>query len=329
MEFTPKHGRRDFLKGVGAMVSAPVWAHASVAASQAGPSAKGTAAGVPFQISLAEWSLHRTLTGRQGTRLDHLDFARWSKNHFGIEAVEYVNTFFAQGPENSAYLAELKQRAQDHGVKSLLIMVDREGQLGALDRPKRQEAVDRHKRWVEAAKALGCHSIRVNAFSEGTPQAQRDFVADGLTMLTEFASSASINVLVENHGGLSSDGEWLVSVMKLVNHPRCGTLPDFGNWDLKAPWGRAADPSTATPYDRYKGVSLMLPFAKGVSAKSYDFDESGNETSIDYRRMLTLVFQAGYRGHVGIEYEGTRLSEVDGIRATKALLERVRDSLTA
>ena len=275
-----------------------------------------------FRISLAQWSLHRTL--RKG-ELDALDFAKTAKIDYGIEAIEYVNSFFKDKARDEAYLKQLKQRAADHGVTSLLTMVDGEGALGDPDEKKRNQAIENHHQWVEAAKFLGCHSIRVNAQSGGTYEEQQKLAADGLRRLTEFGARHQINVIVENHGGLSSNGAWLAGVMKLVDHPRCGTLPDFGNFCLD--WGRQDEPDAW--YDRYKGVAEMMPFAKAVSAKSNDFDEQGNETRTDYRKMMRIVLDAGYRGHVGVEYEGGRLSEPDGIRATKALLVKVREELVA
>jgi len=263
-----------------------------------------------FSISLAEWSLHRTIRAGQ---LDHLDFPRTTKKIYGIDAVEYVNQFFRDKARDSRYLAQLKKRCDDLGVRSLLIMIDGEGDLGHPNPGERTRAVENHCPWVTAAAALGCHSIRVNAASSGTREEQMKLAADGLRRLCEFADPHGINVIVENHGGLSSHGDWLAAVIRLVDHPRCGTLPDFGNF---------------YEYDRYQGVADMMPFAKGVSAKSHDFDEQGNEIHTDYRRMLKIVLSAGYRGHIGIEYEGERLSEQDGIRRTKALLEKVRAEFT-
>ncbi len=254
----------------------------------------------------------------QGGKLDALDFAAFTKNEFGIEAIEYVNSFFKEHAQDKAYLDQLKRRADDNGVKSLLIMVDGEGALGDPDEVKREQAIINHHKWVNAAKFLGCHSIRVNAQSSGTYDEQRDLATDGLRRLTEFAAQEDLNVIVENHGGLSSNGAWLAAVMKQVDHRRCGTLPDFGNFHLgSGKW-----------YDRYQGVTDLMPFAKAVSAKSHDFDESGNETQTDFRRMMKIVLDAGYGGYVGIEYEGDSLSEVDGVKATKKLLETVRDELT-
>jgi len=270
-----------------------------------------------FEISLAQWSLHRAI--RDEKKIDPLDFAKVAKEQFGIAAVEYVNQFYMDKAKDQKYLGELKKRADDHGVRNLLIMCDREGSLGDNDAGRRKQAVENHYKWVEAAKFLGCHSIRVNAATPGPGSDEEKMVraVEGLRDLTEFAAKHDINVIVENHGGLSSNGAWLAGVMKKVDHPRCGTLPDFGNFRI----------DKSTEYDRYKGVAELMPFAKGVSAKSYDFDDKGDETSIDYRKMLKIVKEAGYRGFIGIEYEGRRLSEPDGIRATKKLLERLRQEV--
>ena len=267
-----------------------------------------------FTISLAEWSLHKTLFGGD---MDNLGFIKAAKNDYGIDGVEYVNSFFKDKAKDQAYLTEMNAITDGEGVKSLLIMCDGEGQLGDPDPKKRTQAVENHQKWVEAAQFLGCHSIRVNARSDGTYAEQQQRAADGLRRLCEFADPYDINVIVENHGGLSSNGEWLTGVMEVVEHPRCGTLPDFGNFHLGG----------GTWYDRYKGVRELMPYAKAVSAKANEFDEEGNCVETDYLRMMKIVLDAGYRGYVGIEYEGSTLSEPDGIRATKALLERVREQL--
>lgn len=281
-----------------------------------------------FEISLAQWSLHRSLYAGE---LDHLDFAKISKENFGIDAIEYVNSFFFEKAEDKSYLREMKNRADDYGVKSLLIMCDNEGSLGDPNNQKRQKAVENHYKWHEAAKYLGCHSIRVNAYlteslhglevgdytKTGSYENQVSLAADGLRKLTEFGANIGINTIVENHGGLSSDGAWLASVMKAVDHPMCGTLPDFGNFRIKGDrW-----------YDRYKGVKELMPFAKAVSAKSHDFDSNGNETRTDFFRMMDIVMDAGYSGYVGIEYEGSEMDEMSGIKATKDLLDRVKSGV--
>lgn len=306
---SPIVSRRRFLLTSAAVASAASWIgpRPLLAADQT----------LPFEISLAQWSLHRTI--RAG-KLDHLDFASVTRKEFGIGAVEYVNQFFKDKAGDQEYLAEMNQRAADHDVKPLLIMIDGEGNLGAPTEAERIKTVDNHKKWVEAAKVLGCHSIRVNAGSSGTFEEQQKLAADGLRRLSEFAQQHDLNVLVENHGGLSSNGAWLAGVMKLVDRENCGTLPDFGNFFVR----RGDDP---IEYDKYVGVNELMPFAKAVSAKTHDFDENGNETGIDYPRMMKIVLDHGYRGYVGIEYEGSRLDEYEGIRQSNALLQRLQKEL--
>ncbi|MED5259831.1 MAG: sugar phosphate isomerase/epimerase family protein [Verrucomicrobiota bacterium] len=268
-----------------------------------------------FEISIAEWSLHKSLFGK---KISNLDFPVVAKKEFKISAVEYVNQFFKDKATDKNYLNELKKICDNEGVKSLLIMCDGEGKLGDPDKNKRISSVNNHKRWIEAAKHLGCHSIRVNASSSGSYDDQQKLAADGLSRLSEFASTHGLNVIVENHGGLSSNGQWLSGVMKSVNMKNCGTLPDFGNFRIGG----------GKTYDRYKGVKELMPFAKAVSAKSHDFDDNGNEIHTDYHKMMKIVIGAGYRGYVGVEYEGSKLSEYDGIKATKKLLESVREKLS-
>jgi sugar phosphate isomerase/epimerase len=307
--------RRDFVLAGGRAVSSFALAGMALRPSPAG--AQTTAAAEPpFRISLAEWSLHRALNANE---LDHLDFARVAKVDYGIDAVEYVNSFFKDKAEDAGYLAEMNRRCADLGVYQHLIMCDGEGRLGDPDEAARKQAVENHYKWVAAAKTLGCVTIRVNAASEGTPEQQAALAADGLRRLTEYAAQADINVVVENHGGWSSSGEWLSDVMRRVAHPRCGTLPDFGNFNMGE--GRT--------YDRYQGTAELMRFAKAVSAKSHDFDAAGNETDKDYRRLMKIVVDAGYHSWVGIEYEGTRLSEREGISATLKLLQKIQGELAA
>lgn len=276
-----------------------------------------------FKISLAEWSLHKMLYDK---KLDNLDFPAKAKNDFGIEAVEYVNSFFKDKAKDNAYLTELNKRAGDLGVTNVLIMIDGEGNLGAPDAKERMKAVENHYKWVEAAKFLGCHSIRVNAYGKGTAEEVSKAAIESLSKLSEFAVSSNINIIVENHGSYSSDGTWLSNVMKTVGKPNCGTLPDFGNFCVKLKNDKWED-GCENMYDRYKGVAEMMPYAKGVSAKSHVFDADGNEKETDYRKMLQIVKDAGYTGYVGIEYEGSELSEEDGIKATKKLLEKVMSEM--
>ncbi len=266
----------------------------------------------PFRISLAEWSLHKALFAN---KITNLDFPRITREEFGIEGVEFVNQFFKDKAQDKSYLEQLSKACKDAGVKPLLIMIDGEGALGAKEDAQRTKAVENHLKWLEAAKFLGCHSIRVNAQSAGTFEEQQKLAADGLRRLSEAAKPMGLNVIVENHGGLSSNGAWLAGVMKQVNLDNCGTLPDFGNFFI--------DRKKGEEYDRYQGVDELMPYAKAVSAKSYDFDDHGNEKTIDYDRIMKIVLKHKYHGWVGIEYEGSRLDEYEGIKATKKLLDRI------
>ncbi len=285
-----------------------------------------------FDISLAQWSLNRQFfaflgrnRGGDGRKLDPQDFPVIAKREFGIEAVEYVNQFYRDVVRDAGYLADLKKKAEDAGVRNVLIMCDGEGNLGDPDHKARMTSVRNHVKWLEWAQALGCHSIRVNARSDGklSYDEQMKLAADGLRMLCEIGDTYDLNVIVENHGGLSSHGRWLAEVMQLVDHPRCGTLPDFGNFRGVA---RAGD--VTLEYDRYLGVYELMPYAKGASAKSYAFDDAGNETTIDFDKMLKIVCapQFGFSGYIGIEFEGGGDSFA-GILATKKLLERIRETL--
>jgi sugar phosphate isomerase/epimerase len=264
-----------------------------------------------FEISLAQWSNHRLL--RAG-KLTNLDWPDYTKKTYGILALEYVNQFFKDKAEDESYLGDLNQRVADLGMTNVLIMIDGEGNIGATSQKERAKTVDKHKKWVTAAKTLGCHSIRVNAYGDGTPEEAAKQVTDGLHQLSTFAAEHEINILVENHGGNSSNGKWLSGVLTAVNLPNCGSLPDFGNFH---------------EYDRYQGIRDLMPFAKGVSAKSREFDSDGSEVQTDFTKAMDLVLKANYRGHVGVEYEGKKHSEDEGIRLTKALLEKVRSEYQA
>lgn len=278
MQFFNDVSRRQFLTqtglAVGTLTAGAAW----------------TKDAAPLQISLAQWTINREL--RSG-KIDNLDFAKVAAEH-GIHAVEYVNQFFMDKAKDAKYLGEMKKRAADQGVKSLLIMCDREGNIGDPDSAKRKQTVDNHRKWLDAAKFLGCHSIRVNAGSSGTWDEQVKLAADGLSRLTAIGAKLGLNVIVENHGGLSSNADWLVEVIKKVDHERCGTLPDFGNFRIKP----------GESYDSYRGMQKLLPFAKGVSVKDRVWDDKGKQSALDYDRMLKFVHASGFRGYCGIEFGG-------------------------
>ncbi|HLP74850.1 MAG TPA: sugar phosphate isomerase/epimerase family protein [Bacteroidales bacterium] len=258
-----------------------------------------------YKISLAEWSLNKSLFQK---KITNMDFPRIAKETFGLDAVEYVSQFFPDKAEDTEYLTKLKNECEKYGVRSLLIMVDGEGNLADTSDARRTKAVENHYKWVKAAKFLGCHSIRVNAGGRGTMGQMQAAAIDALGRLSAYAADYGINVVVENHGGNSSYGKWLAEIMKAVNMPNCGTLPDLGNF---------------YEYDRYQGVKDLMPFAKGVSGKTHDFDENGNETQIDYAKMMKIIADSGYKGYIDVEYEGSKLSEEEGIKATIALLKKV------
>ncbi|MGI9551151.1 MAG: sugar phosphate isomerase/epimerase family protein [Aurantibacter sp.] len=273
-----------------------------------------------LKLSLAQWSLHRAL---EKGEIKAVDFAQIANKDYGINAVEYVNQFYVDQATDEKFWGGLKIRAEDEDVKSLLIMVDNEGELGNPNETERKTAVENHYKWVDAAKILDCHSIRVNAFGKGSKRELHAALTDGLGSLAEYGEANDINVLVENHGLHTSDGKFIVSILEQVNSPFLGTLPDFGNWCLSAEWGSTQPSKNCEDmYPHEDGVADFLPFAKGVSAKTYDFDKEGDETSLDYPKLLKLVKDSGFDGYIGIEYEGQNLSEPDGIKASKALIEK-------
>lgn len=297
--------RRDFLTTAAAGFASTVLA--PIPGSAAEPSA--TAAAPWFDISLAQWSLNGAFWS--GTR-DRLRFAEIAKRDFGIRNVEYVNQFYQEG-FSPTVTAELKRVADGEGVRNVLIMCDHCGRLGDPDPSLQAAAVSAHEPWLEAAATLGCHAIRVNAFSEAseTYGTQLDRTANGLRQVCERGETYGLNVIVEPHGGLSSNGAWLAALMDLVSHPRVGTLPDFGNFgDARQGWS----------YDRYQGTAQAMPYAKGVSAKTFGFDATGEENTMDFRRLLRIVRDAGFHGFIGAEWEGKAIDEPTGIRLTRDLL---------
>jgi L-ribulose-5-phosphate 3-epimerase len=276
-----------------------------------------------YKISLAEWSINQPL--RKGT-MQHLDFAKIAKS-VGIDAIEYVNQFFMDKATDASYLAEMNARAKGEGVTQVLIMCDQEGNLGDPDTAKRQQAVENHHKWVTAAKTLGCHSIRVNAYSAGTPEEQGKLVADGLHKLCEFADGHGLNVIIENHGGMSSNAKWLMATIKRADHKRAGTLPDFGNFSISRPTERNPTAKLES-YDSYVGVQEMMPLAKGVSVKPTVWDFHGKSGPIDLPKMMKIVVDAGYHGYCGIEH-GASGRELESIRELREQLEATRTQLSA
>jgi sugar phosphate isomerase/epimerase len=298
--------RRRFVQNLATLAAGAAFAPQFAQAFSAKPA---------FEISLAEWSLHKTLFAK---KLTNLEFPETARKQYGIGVVEYVNQFFKDKAQDTTYLNELLQRCKDNGIRNHLIMIDGEGGLGELDTEKRNKAVEAHYKWVDAAKYLGCATIRVNAYGQGSREEVAKAAVEGLGKLGEYGAKTGINIIVENHGGWSSDGQWLSGVMKQVGKKNVGILPDLGNFCLR----RTAN-GCAEEYDRYKGVQEFMPYAKGISAKTYDFDEQGNCVETDYNKMMPIIKKAGFNGIIGIEYEGSKLSEEEGIKKTKQLLERM------
>jgi len=289
---------------------------------------------LPYLISLSQWSLHRRMLGQKlpralrecahfirdklqlaepprGLGLAALDFPVVARREFGLSAVEYIGYFYAPHVRSTPYLRELKNRADGEGVRSLVVTCSSEGAIGHANSRKRRHVVAQHLKWLDMAAYLGCHSICVRADSSGTREEQAERVADGLHDLSEWAAPHGLNVLVENHYGLSSDSSWINDVIRRADHPGIGTLPDWGNF-------------SPAEGDRYEEVARMMPTARAVSAKCFDFDAEGRETTLDFQRLVSIIKHSSYRGHLGIEYEGDRLSEADGIKACKTLLERLQ-----
>jgi len=319
---TPTSSRRHFLQLATAAIAAA--GLRNVIAADKEPA---------FKISLAEWSLNKGMFKKgNAAPHEHLDFAKIARS-LGIDGVEYVNQMFFDKAADAAYLGEMKQRQEGEGVKGLLIMCDREGNLGDPDEAKREKTIENHLKWLDAAARLGCHSIRVNAASDPklSAEEQMKLAADGLHRLCVEGDKRGLFVVVENHGGLSSNGLWLTGVMKAADHARVGILPDFGNFYTDRVKGEL--------YNPYKGLREFMPWVKkGMSAKAYDWDtgagkfytedrREGREMTLDFQRLIDIVVKAGYNGYIGIEYEGDKHTEIEGIKRTKQALEEIRSLL--
>jgi len=326
--------RRNFVRNV-AVAGVGVGAAGLNACSTSAKKRKNTSEAaiesrtVPFfKLSLAQWSIHRMI---QKENLDPYQFATLARK-WGFEGLEYVSQLFIPGKagmgdegfttELDKMVRQLKEEANANQLESLVMMTDLEegaGDLAWADDAKRMRAVEAHYPWIEASKEIGCHSVRINLFGEKDRTLWKSAAIKAMTALGEYAGNYNINVIVENHGWLSSDAALLMEVINEVGMEHVGTLPDFGNFCIKRP-NNARWAGCLEEYDRYKGVAEMMPSAKAVSAKSADFDENGNEINTDYAKMLRIVKDAGYEGYIGVEYEGNVLSEEEGILATRDLL---------
>jgi len=272
-----------------------------------------------FKISLAEWSLHKAIFSK---KMSNLDFPLVAKRDFGLDTVEYVSVFFEDKQKDKNYLKELLMRSKDNGVNNHLMMVDGMGDLGAPDKKDRQQALENHKHWVDASKYLGCKLMRVNVSGLGKPEDMQKAGAEGLSQLAEFAKPMKVHVLVENHGGMSSDASWLNGVVKQADTKNTGILADFDNFCVMSESGIAADGKCKNEYNRYKGMTEMMPYVKGISAKTHYFNEKGDCVETDFYKMLKIIKDGGYRGYISAEFEGPNLTEEEGIKKTIALLRK-------
>ena len=276
-----------------------------------------------FKLSLAQWSLNK---GIYSGDFDPYNFAKTAKE-LGFSGLEYVNQLYSDVMESrnkhqaiKKFVKKSNDEAERYSIENLLIMIDGEGDLAISNVRKRNAAIENHKKWIDAASQMGCHSVRVNLYGVEQKKKWMEYSSISLTRLSEFSKDYNINVIVENHGSLSSNAELLMQVINNVNLKNCGTLPDFGNFCIKRVEGDLYESDCDKEYDRYKGIKEMMPKAFAVSAKSNSFDNKGDELYTDYLKMLKIVKESGYNGYIGVEYEGTGLSEIDGILATKNLL---------
>jgi L-ribulose-5-phosphate 3-epimerase len=312
--------RRDFLAG------------AALAAAAAAAGARAADRPTRDDISLAAWSLNRSFFVAQKWKL--LDLPRIVRTEFDINGIELVNQFF----ENPMmrYLRELKANAAKFGVTFVLIMVDGEGDMIAPDKNERMQAAIAHRKWVDIAHYLGCHAIRCNlggSTRDTSWKTDKDMVSratESCGNLLEYAKGADLNVVLENHGGASSDADIMVSLMKAINHPNIGTLPDFGN---------------VNPGDDHADVLRKIaPYAKGISVKASWRPDGTHNPAWDLEKMIRICQEAGYHGFWGIESsfgagrrkpaEGAPApppeppeviweNELKGVRLTKTVLDRL------
>ena len=281
-----------------------------------------------FKLSLAQWSLQPSISSG---KVSPYDFAKTAKE-LGFSGLEYVNQLYSDVMDSrnkhqaiKNFVKKSNSEAAQHSVENLLIMIDEEGNLAAASASRRKNAIENHKKWIDAASQMGCHSVRVNLYGVEQKKKWMEYSSDSLTKLSEFSKDFNINVIVENHGSLSSNAELLMQVINNVNLKNCGTLPDFGNFCIQRIEGDLYESTCVKEYDRYKGIKEMMPKAFAVSAKSNSFNNNGDEIYTDYLKMLKIVKESGYNGYIGveyegIEYEGKKMNEVDGITATKNLL---------
>jgi sugar phosphate isomerase/epimerase len=328
-----KSSRRTFIKTSSIGIAAAGIASATPSILKAGVIKKE----MPFKLALSQFSLASQFWTKQ---LDPLDFPRKTIETFGITGLDYCSMFFADKAKDTSFLNELKKRSMDNGCYNLRIMVDGEGVLGDLNKDVRTKAIENHYKWIDAAATLGCAMIRVNVEGEGgDPKEVSKAAIESLNTLIDYGKKVNVDVIVENHIGISCNGAWLADVMKELNNPHCGTLADFGNFCInrtKPPTNDIAgwmQTKCLEEYNRYKGITELMPYAKGVHAKTHVFDANGNDTETDFAKMFKIITDSGFKGWVSVEYEGglfkmytkddKYLDNDAGVLATKKLIEKV------
>jgi L-ribulose-5-phosphate 3-epimerase len=269
--------RRDFMGKTAAVGAASLMGPAAFAASKKKPS---TPIIMKDDISLAQWSLVDEV--REG-KWKTLDFAKVAREDFGLNGIEYVNTLMEVPHEN--YLKQLNKNAADHGVTNVLIMVDAEGDGASDTKEGRRQFVINHRKWIDIAQYLGCHAIRTNCRApEGAnPGEALKWAVESYNMLLEYAMEAGIKVVIENHGGVSNDPDWMVRLMQEVNNLYFGTYPD---------WRRPMD-----DFDNVKYLEKTLPYAHGMSYRNQPTEELT-------AKMINMAKDSGYSGWYGIESSG-------------------------
>ncbi len=273
-----------------------------------------------IEIGLSTWSLHRhmgpikrqvvTDTGEKHEWTEEypedvslLDFAGFARKEYGLTHLELIQMSFPS--TEASYLKKLRSavEAAEAVIENVPIDV---GDICELAPERRAEHVRNIKSWMDVAAAIGSRAVRVNTGPSREGSDALALAVESCKRLAEHADKLGLNVLIENHGGISSDPQLLKQLIESVSTERMGACPDFGGFDEAI---------------RYDGLQKIMPLAKLVHAKSYAFDEHGEETAIDYARCMQIVKNSGFSGVLSIEYEGDGNAS-EGIKKTKELILR-------
>jgi sugar phosphate isomerase/epimerase len=271
------------------------------------------------KLVLAQWTFNKDLFAGKMTTIDFVNKAA----EMGFDGVEFVSQFIKDKVNDDAYLAELKLASETAGIKNTMISVDvSEAKLGSSDPDERDIATAKHKEWIVAASKLNCPTIRVNAHGDGTADEMMSAMFNSVKELANFGKSYNVGVTIENHGQYSSDGKWLSQLIgKLVPYG-VGSVADFDNWCIEREGGKLWGTPCIKEYDRYLGMKELLPTARSVSVKAFDFDEQGNAIKTDFKRMFQLIKEAQYDEYLAIEFEGHDMDPIEGIRKTLELVDQ-------